>query len=44
VLNRGLERKRSGVEVLELQKDYSFNNTMVFKSIKFVAFKHFMIF
>jgi hypothetical protein len=30
------------MEFLKLQKDYSFSNTMVFKTIKFVAPKHFM--
>jgi hypothetical protein len=28
---------------IELLKDYSFSNNMVFKTIKFVASKHFML-
>jgi hypothetical protein len=35
-------KKRYRVEFLKLQKDYSFSNTMIFKTIKFVALKHFM--
>jgi hypothetical protein len=37
-----VRKKMSRVEFLKLQKDYSFSNTMVFKTIMFVTPKHFM--
>ena len=33
-------KKRSRVEFLKLQKDYSFNKTMVLETIKFIVSKH----
>ena len=37
-------KKRSRVEFLKLQKDYSFDETMVLKTMRFVESKHLVAF
>lgn len=38
--NHDLEGKKFQIEILKLQRDYGFDNTMVFKKRNFVEYKH----